>query len=63
MGNPMRCRTLDARTVMGSLVEKSDKHVQEHPTCQYVITVMWHGACGASLRLPKEKKYETRVFM
>ncbi len=22
-----------------------------------------HGACGASLRLPKEKKYETRVFM
>ncbi len=21
-----------------------------------------HGACRASLRLPKEKKYETRVF-
>ncbi len=30
----------------------------------FFISVIYapHGACRASLRLPKEKKYETRVF-
>ncbi len=45
------------------LGNNSGKHILCHYHIQVLLSYFaYHGAFRASLRLPKEKKYETRVF-
>ncbi len=46
-----------SKTIVTELAHIKDTFVEKGAT-----GIIAHGACRASLRLPKEKKYETRVF-